>query len=149
MIEEKKKKVNLDSKYLRVTQFLVVSLQSQGSLGPAGQEVRIWDHHCHKTRLGRTRARVKKPQVGPSVVLPTTSPPPYLQAVSMHKDLSHCIAPHINVLDPLGGDILALGQLEDVLLPVHDLQGAVLVPQTTKSGQIKTSPVCSSPSVRP
>lgn len=78
--------------------------------------------------------RVKEQEVDPGAVLPkTTSPPPYLQAVSVHKDLSHRVAPHVHVLDLLGGDVLALGQLEDVLLPVHDLQGAVLRSQRAES----------------
>lgn len=62
-----------------------------------------------------------------------TCPPPYLQAVSVHKHLSHGVAPHVDVLDLLGRNILALGQLEDVLLPVHDLQGAILTTQSAES----------------
>lgn len=65
----------------------------------------------------------------------TTSPPPYLQAVSVHIHLRHGVAPHVDVLDLLGRNVLALGQLEDVLLPVHDLQGAVLTTQSAKSAQ--------------
>lgn len=70
------------------------------------------------------------------------SPPTYLQAVSMHKHLGHCVAPHINVLDLLRGNVLALGQLEDVLLPVHDLQGAVLVSQRAKSAPVNSLDRC-------
>lgn len=50
----------------------------------------------------------------------------YLQAVSMHVELCHWLAPDVNVLDLLGGYVLALGQLEDVLLPVDDFQRPVL-----------------------
>lgn len=49
-----------------------------------------------------------------------------LQTVSMHKHLHHCITPRVDVLDLLRSDVLALGQLENVLLPVDDLQRAVL-----------------------
>lgn len=50
----------------------------------------------------------------------------YLQAVSVHVELCHWLTPDVNVLDLLRGDVLALGQLEDVLLPVDDFQRAVL-----------------------
>lgn len=56
--------LNQDSKYPCVTQFLVGSLQSQGSFDPAGQEVGVRDHHRHKTRLGGTRVRVKNTTSG-------------------------------------------------------------------------------------
>lgn len=54
-----------DSTHRSVTQFLVGSLQSQGSLGPAGQEVGVRDHHCHQTPLGGGRVRVKQQEVDP------------------------------------------------------------------------------------
>lgn len=50
----------------------------------------------------------------------------YLQAVSVHVELCHWFAPNVNVLDLLRGYVLALGQLEDVLLPVDDFQRPVL-----------------------
>lgn len=50
----------------------------------------------------------------------------YLQTVSMHIQLCHRFAPNVNVLDLLRGDVLALRQLEDMLLPVDDLQCAIL-----------------------
>jgi len=49
-----------------------------------------------------------------------------LQAVSVDVELRHRLAPDVDVLDLLGGDVLALRQLEDVLLPVDDHQRAVL-----------------------
>ena len=54
----------------------------------------------------------------------------YLQAVSVDVDLGQGVAAHVDVLDLLGRDVLALRQLEDVLLPVHDLQSSVLSPVT-------------------
>lgn len=50
----------------------------------------------------------------------------YLQAVSMHIELSHWLAPDVNVLNLLRGNVLALRQLENVLLPVDDFQCAIL-----------------------
>lgn len=50
----------------------------------------------------------------------------YLQTVSVNVELSHGFAPDVDVLDLLGGDVLALRQLEDVLLPVNNLQRAIL-----------------------
>lgn len=50
----------------------------------------------------------------------------YLQTVSMHIKLCHRLTPDVYVLDLFRGDVLALGQLEDVLLPVNYLQCAVL-----------------------
>lgn len=44
----------------------------------------------------------------------------------MNIELSHRFAPDVDVLDLLRGDVLALRQLEDVLLPVNDLQCSVL-----------------------
>ena len=44
----------------------------------------------------------------------------------MNIELSHRFAPDVDVLDLLRGDVLALCQLEDVLLPVNDLQRSVL-----------------------
>ena len=50
----------------------------------------------------------------------------YLQAVSVDEHLQHDDAAHVHVLDLLRRDVLALRQLEDVLLPVHDAQRPVL-----------------------
>lgn len=50
----------------------------------------------------------------------------YLQTISMNVELSNRFAPDVDVLDLLGGDVLALRQLEDVLLPVNNLQRAIL-----------------------
>lgn len=44
----------------------------------------------------------------------------------MNIELSHRLTPDVDVLDLLGGDVLALRQFEDMLLPVNDLQSAVL-----------------------
>lgn len=44
----------------------------------------------------------------------------------MNIELCHRLTPDVDVLDLLRGDVLALRQLEDVLLPVNDLQCAVL-----------------------
>jgi hypothetical protein len=49
-----------------------------------------------------------------------------LQAIAMDKDLGHRVAPDVDVLDLLRGNVLSLSQLEDVLLPVHDLQNTIL-----------------------
>jgi hypothetical protein len=46
-----------------------------------------------------------------------------LQRLAVHEALGDQRAPGVHVFDLLGGDVLALGQLEDVLLAVHDLQG--------------------------
>ena len=43
----------------------------------------------------------------------------------MNEGLSDVGASQVDVLDDLRYDVLALGQLEDVLLPVDDLQRAV------------------------
>lgn len=51
----------------------------------------------------------------------------------MHKHLGHGAAAHVYVLDLLGGDVLALRQLEDVLLPVDDLQDTTLTDTHTHS----------------
>lgn len=41
-----------NKKYYRSgTEFLVAALQSEVPLGPARQEVRVRNHHCHQTRL--------------------------------------------------------------------------------------------------
>lgn len=44
----------------------------------------------------------------------------------MHIDLCHRITPHKDIFYLFRSNVLALGQLEDVLLPVHDLQRAIL-----------------------
>lgn len=44
----------------------------------------------------------------------------------MHIELCHRLTPNVDVLYLLRGDVLALRQLEDVLLPVNDFQCAVL-----------------------
>lgn len=44
----------------------------------------------------------------------------------MHIELCHRLTPNVDVLYLLRGDVLALRQLEDVLLPVNDFQRAVL-----------------------
>lgn len=44
----------------------------------------------------------------------------------MHKYLRHRITPHVDVLYLLRSNVLALCQLKDVLLSVHNLQGAIL-----------------------
>lgn len=49
-----------------------------------------------------------------------------LQTVAVNVDLSHSTAPHVDILDLLWGDVLALCQLEDVLLPIDDLQRPIL-----------------------
>ena len=51
----------------------------------------------------------------------------------MNVKLGHRFTPDVDVLDLLGGDVLALRQLEDVLLPVNDLQRAVL----ERRGEVK------------
>lgn len=50
----------------------------------------------------------------------------YLQAVSMHIELCYRLTPDVNVLNLLWGNVLALRQLENVLLPVDDFQRAIL-----------------------
>ena len=44
----------------------------------------------------------------------------------MNIELCHRFTPYVDVLNLLRGDVLALRQLEDMLLPVNDLQCAVL-----------------------
>ena len=44
----------------------------------------------------------------------------------MDIDLRHSAAPHIDVLDLFRGDIFALRQLKDMLLPIDDLQCPIL-----------------------
>lgn len=53
-------------------------------------------------------------------------PRAYLQTVAMHVELCHWYTSDVDVLDLLGGDVLTLRQLEDMLLPVDDLQRAIL-----------------------
>lgn len=48
----------------------------------------------------------------------------------MHKHLQHRNTPRVDVFDLLWGDVLALGQLEDVLLPVNDAKRPVLAEDT-------------------
>jgi hypothetical protein len=50
----------------------------------------------------------------------------YLQAVAVDEHLQHHNAAHVHVLDLFRGDVLALGQLEDVLFPVDDPERPVL-----------------------
>lgn len=45
----------------------------------------------------------------------------YLQAVSVHKDLSHGATANVHVFNLLRCDVLALSELEDVLLTVDYL----------------------------
>lgn len=49
-----------------------------------------------------------------------------LQTVAMDIDLSHSTAPHVDVLYLFRGDVLALCQLKDMLLPINDLQRPIL-----------------------
>ncbi len=56
----------------------------------------------------------------------------------MNIELCHRLTPNVDVLDLLGGNVLALRQLEDVLLPVNDLQCAILQERLNK-GQEKQS----------
>ena len=44
----------------------------------------------------------------------------------MNVELGERFAPDVDVLNLLGRDVLSLCQLKDVLLPVNDLQRAVL-----------------------
>lgn len=44
----------------------------------------------------------------------------------MHKDLQNRNTASVDILDLLGSDVLALGQLKDVLLPVYDAQSPIL-----------------------
>lgn len=44
----------------------------------------------------------------------------------MDVELGHRLTADVNVLYLLRGDVLSLGQLKDVLLPVNDLQCTVL-----------------------
>lgn len=50
----------------------------------------------------------------------------YLQAVSMDIELCHWLTPNVNVLNLLWGNVLALRQLENMLLPIDDFQRAIL-----------------------
>lgn len=61
----------------------------------------------------------------------------------MHEDLSNVLGANVAVLDLLRHDVLALGQLEDVLLAVDDFQSSVL--QNNRSNHIKvhTKPLSS------
>lgn len=47
----------------------------------------------------------------------------------MHEDLQNRNTASVDVLNLLGSDVLALGQLKDVLLPVHNAQSAILKDQ--------------------
>lgn len=60
----------------------------------------------------------------------------YLQAVSMHKHLCHRSAAYVHVFNLLRCDVLALSQLEDVLLAVDDLQNATLFARKTKIAEV-------------
>lgn len=52
----------------------------------------------------------------------------------MHKHLGHRFTAHIHILNLLWCYVLPLSQLEDVLLPVNNLQNATLF--TRQSGEI-------------
>lgn len=52
----------------------------------------------------------------------------YLQAVAVDEYLGHGVAQSVHGLDLLRRDVFPLRQLENVLLPVCDLQSAVLKP---------------------
>lgn len=56
----------------------------------------------------------------------------HLETVSVHEHLGHGAAAHVHVLDLLRRDVLALSQLEDVLLTVDDLQDAALARTHTR-----------------
>ena len=53
----------------------------------------------------------------------------------MHKHLQHRHAAHVNVLDLLRSNVLSLGQLEDVLLPVDDAESPILEERTQGCSQ--------------
>lgn len=53
----------------------------------------------------------------------------------MNKDLGHRSTAHVHVLDLLRCDVFSLSQLEDVLLPVDDLQNTTLLRK--KKSQVK------------
>lgn len=57
----------------------------------------------------------------------------YLQAVAVDEDLGHRVAQGVHGLDLLRRDVFPLRQLENVLLPVRDLQSAVLQRDTAVS----------------
>lgn len=65
---------------------------------PPRQKIRIWNYDAHKTGL---------------------------KTVSMHKYLGHWVAAGVDVFNLLRSDVLTLGQLKDVLLPINDFQGAI------------------------
>lgn len=50
----------------------------------------------------------------------------YLQTVSVDIELCHRFTPDVDALDPLRGDVFTLRQLEDVLLPINNLECAIL-----------------------
>lgn len=52
----------------------------------------------------------------------------------MNIELCYRFTPNVDVLDLLRGDVLALCQLEDVFLPVNDLQCTIL---EKRRGEVK------------
>lgn len=54
----------------------------------------------------------------------------------MHKHLLHVLAADVRVLDLLRHDVLALAQLEDVLLAVDHLERAVRLPLANVAGVV-------------
>ena len=51
--------------------------------------------------------------------------PIYLECISVYECLSNVLTSQVDVFDDFRHDVLALGQLKDVLLAIDDLQGAV------------------------
>mmetsp|Transcript_17633 Transcript_17633/g.30374 ORF Transcript_17633/g.30374 Transcript_17633/m.30374 type:complete len:362 (-) Transcript_17633:1029-2114(-) len=76
-------------------------------LRPDGQVVQLRHHHRDQVRL---------------------------HAVAVDEDLADELAAAEDVLEVLGSDVLAVGQLEDVLLPVDDRERAVGVPPPDVAG---------------
>ena len=84
------------------------------------------------------RTVAAKQETIPSSTQTLRIPSTYLQAVSMHEDLCHCITPEVDILYLFRSNVLPLCQLKDVLLPVHDLQCAILITHSHTEVMSKT-----------
>lgn len=92
-------------------------------LSPFRHDFRIWNYNSHQKRLESAEKWGLILFNNDQQVCLLAS---YLQAVSMHIELSHWLTPDVNVLNLLRGNVLALRQLENVFLPVDDFQCAIL-----------------------
>lgn len=156
--------------HLVFTQFRVGPLDAF-LLEPHGEEVRVGHHDTHEARLKRSGGKGRLTHAGAENQGFKYLYGSYLQAFAVDKYLGHGVAQSVHGLNLLRRNVFPLCQLEDVLLPVCDLQSAVLKqyrnnqsatsllpaagvhcqPSASRAlltgSHFPTSPVCSQPSL--